>query len=696
MHTTKAPSTSSLSRRLVIWTGVALLLLLAAVAWFGRRTIRERVLREADTGILQAAEQASLVIDRVVAEREGQVRLLASLPSVVDAARLGSTRAAALGLPNDSLEEAERRFDSTRTLDVDPRTRRFLRERGVSLDLAEVLVTDSHGYNAITTERTSDFVQSDEEWWRQAFSSGLSPASASFDESAGRVTISVASAVREGDSAAAAGVMKVVYGLGALQSALSAAATRGVVSVDLIDGEGRVIASSAGSADLKFFLGHPHLPKGEVDAVVRYDDGVAQRASIRSTNRSMWRVVAHTPEALPLGEISAATTALWATAFIVFVALSGALWAMNAFVTRRIAAPAARLAAAAESVAAGDLSIRLPESTVDDEIGRLGRATSEMIRGLRTLTVAIKDSAEETTSMAMDLTASSEGISASSQQMAQTSADLSRQSADMAQTITDMAGNSARLSALSASLTTGASDGVTRNQQLRVLAQENRSLLNTSVRQLEALQAEARKSAVAGESVARASEEIREFVYLVQNIARQSKLLAFSAGMEASRAGQQGAGFTVVAKEVERLAISSAEAAERAEKVVSSLLDKVAESRDSSAQSAAAVDRVRHATQRGVESFGHVEAAVADAEKWTVAIEQASLTTNEVVENTTQRLDALARGTEAFAAAMQEVAASAEEQSASTEEIAATAAALAATAERLSTQAGAFRLGRGS
>ena len=101
----------------------------------------------------------------------------------------------------------------------------------------------------------------------------------------------------------------------------------------------------------------------------------------------------------------------------------------------------------------------------------------------------------------------------------------------------------------------------------------------------------------------------------------------------------------------------------------------------------------KRSTSFGLESFGQVESAVAETEAWTAAIQQAALTSNSVVEHTTQRLDALARGTEAFAAAMQEVAASAQEQSASTEEIAGTASALASTAEKLANQAGRFRLG---
>ena len=296
-------STSSLSRRLVRTTAATLFLLLAALAWAGSRLLRDRVLRVSDTAVLQAAEQAALVIEGAVAERERQVGLLASLPTVVDAAREGSALASRLGLIGQPLETAERRFEVARTLDVDPRTRRFLLDRAASLDLAEVLLTDTNGFNAITTDRTSDFVQSDEAWWQEAMRQGMSRAEAAYDESAKRVSISVASAVREGDSTAALGVLKVVYGLAALQDAVRAAATGGLIAVELIDSAGRVIASSTAPPDLKPLPGHREVSRTAVERVVRYHAGSTQRAAVQMTNDGAWRVVAHTPEATVLADL---------------------------------------------------------------------------------------------------------------------------------------------------------------------------------------------------------------------------------------------------------------------------------------------------------------------------------------------------------------------------------------------------------
>ena len=700
MHAVPSPDSEhgietarSLSTSIVFAIGAASLLALAALVWTGSTLVRGYIAEQADTRIASAADQTALVIGRVIAERERQVTLLASLPAMVDAARAGTERARELGLAGQSTESLERRFDAQRTLGVDPRVRRFLADRSASLDLAEVLLTDRNGFNAVTSARTSDFVQSDEEWWRRAFRAGFAPSAASFDESAKRVSVSVAAAVRESDADPAAGVLKVVYGLAPIQEAITRAASGSGATIDLIDEDGSVIVSSTDSAGLRALPGFAAIRVARGDAFVDYDaGGDVRRAAIRLSNGGAWRIVSHTSESVIAAQLRRALLWLSLIGGGMFAALIGALVVANIFMTRRISRPAAALAVAAESVAAGDFSVNVGLSDADDEIGRLTRATSKMIAELRRLATAITTSSRETTTMAVEITAGAEHMASAAQQMADTSGDLSAQSTDMAETIQEMATDAARLVALSEELTTGAHDGVERNQRLRDLAVENRARFDASARELDSLVDEVQSSAASVEALAAASGEIKAFVTLVQKMARQSKLLALNAAMEAARAGDQGEGFAVVAGEVRRLSASSSEAAERTEKLVVDVLQRIEQSRVSSARSAAVVHSVRELTRHGLESFTQVEQAVNDTESWTAEIDRAAGTMSTVVTETTRRLDALARGTETFAAAMQEVAASAQEQSASTQEIAAAAGALSGAAERLSALVATVRL----
>ena len=368
---------------------------------------------------------------------------------------------------------------------------------------------------------------------------------------------------------------------------------------------------------------------------------------------------------------------------VLLLTLAALVFVLHHFLARRISRPATELAEAAESVAAGDFTVRLRHGAADDEMGRLARAVGAMILELRRLASAIAGSAHETTAMSHDITASSEQMAAAAGEIAHTASDLSAQSAGMAGTIGELAQSAGELRTLSETLCAGAHEGVERNTTLRTLALENRAGLDASTMALETLGEDVQASATAIHALDEASQEIRSFVTLVRKLARQSKLLALNAAMEAARAGEHGEGFAVVASEVRRLASMSADAAERTEEIVNGVLSGIEQSRASAGRAVATTETVRATTVRASESFAEIERAVAGAESWTASVEETSSATSRLVAEMTERLESLSVGTETFAAAMQQVAASSQQQSASTEEIAAAANVLAAAADRL-------------
>ena len=684
---------STIKRRVVLLFGGLTFAVLLFIVTTANTAVSNFIGTQADARLIDASRRSALLVERALVERERETLLLASSPVIIDAAREGARQAAGLRLDTLAVQSLERRFAARRSLEVSPAARTYLREVASTLEIAEVIVTDRNGHNAVTSEQTSDFVQRDEAWWQRAIRTRLTAPEADYDESARQAVVIFAAPVRARESDAPSGVIKVAFGLDRMGSALGRAGEASGITIDLVDLTGRVIASSGGLAPMSPLPGHASLlEQPATDSIITYDGDVRQRAAVTSLAGGRWRLVTHMDQSLAFRDLDRARLALWVTAAVLFVVLLSALAYISRDITRRVSNPAAQLAAAAERVAAGDLSVTLDVSRSDDEIGRLSRATAAMIGELRRLALALRTSAHETDSMAAEITVGTEHMAASAQEMAQTSSELSQQAINMADSIQMMAGDAGQLVTIAAELDAGAHEGVQRNSALRSLSRDNRARLDESARALETLVAEVDASADAIGAVATASEEVKAFVTFVQKMARQSKLLALNAAMEAARAGEHGEGFAVVATEVRRLASGAAESAERTEMLVATVLERVQKALESCEQTKSTARGVLGTTQLGYESFEQIERAVIENEVWTSAIERAATGSNDLVVEMTKRLDAMARGTETFASAMQQVAASSQEQSASTEEIASIAAQLASASRRLSTLVETFRI----
>ena len=627
------------------------LLFVAAVVWIGSAGLARFVEAQADGRLLDAGHRSVALVDRMLAARQREMALIAAHPTIVAAARgvPGAARGAV----------ALARLVNAVGLTVAPR---------------------GAGEPA---------------WVGEAAGGGTTGGSALLDSAGTRVVLAIASAVRDPASGQPIGAVRGLFPLTPLEEALGRAGAGSAIQVDVIDATGHVVSTTSGAARLAMMPGYERLAASARDSIFSFDHGAGgtRRATMFFTNGGQWRLLSHADQGALAAPAREARRLLLAGGLALLGVVALALWLVGRYVARRVSDPATELAGIAEAVAAGDLSVEVGRTETDDEIGRLRRATGGMIIELRRLAMTMRTAAQETAAMSTEITASSEEMSASAQEMARTSNELSGQAQDMARLIRDAAADATNLSTISDTLTAGARDGVARNAALRALAHDSRGRLDASIQALESLAAEVQTSATAVEALAIASEEVRAFVTLVHKMARQSKLLALNAAMEAARAGDQGQGFAVVATEVRRLAATSSEAAEKTEALVRDIVGRIEQSRGASAHTVGTVQSVLEATRHGVESFGEIERAVRDAERWAGDAERTATTAGGLVAAITRRLGDLSKGTEQFAAAMEEVAAGSEEQSASTEEIAAAAQALATAADRLARLVATFRLG---
>ncbi|MBW8838810.1 MAG: hypothetical protein JF602_02990 [Gemmatimonadetes bacterium] len=187
------------------------------------RTAADFLSDRADTRLRDVARRGELVTEQALLERARQVELIGASPTVVDAARVGAQRSAQMGLVGRPVEALERQMAGTRNLAVSESAARYLRSQLAPLGVAEMFVTDVNGFTAVATEMTSDFVQSDEAWWRDAVRKGLTSAEAEYDESARQTVVSIAGSIREPGQDRPEGVIKIAFGIPTLDAALGRA-----------------------------------------------------------------------------------------------------------------------------------------------------------------------------------------------------------------------------------------------------------------------------------------------------------------------------------------------------------------------------------------------------------------------------------------------------------------------------------------
>jgi methyl-accepting chemotaxis protein len=206
------------------------------------------------------------------------------------------------------------------------------------------------------------------------------------------------------------------------------------------------------------------------------------------------------------------------------------------------------LAGALDSLAAGDLTVRLGEA-FPGEYEKLRADFNAAVEKLEEVLRAIATS-----------TAS---ISSGTAEISNGSEDLSRRTEHQAATLEETAASLDEITATVQKTAEGATAGREAVAAAKGDAERSGDVVSRAV--------------VAMNAIEKSAREINQIIGVVDEIAFQTNLLALNAGVEAARAGDAGKGFAVVASEVRGLAQRSADAAKEIKGLISASSQQVAE-----------------------------------------------------------------------------------------------------------------------
>jgi twitching motility protein PilJ len=217
-----------------------------------------------------------------------------------------------------------------------------------------------------------------------------------------------------------------------------------------------------------------------------------------------------------------------------------------------------RLLLQIEEARRGDLSI---QAQVDEgEVGSIADAFNATLRSLRLLVSQVQTSANQVHDSAITNNDLITRLSdeATLQERAIQSAERSVQG--IAQSIQSVA-KSAQVAAKIA-------------RTSRVAAQQGQETMDETVANIDTIRATVADTSKKAKRLAESSQEISKIVSIISDISEKTNLLAFNASIEATRAGENGQGFRVVADEVRRLAEQVTSSAQEIEQLISGIQEE--------------------------------------------------------------------------------------------------------------------------
>lgn len=383
-----------------------------------------------------------------------------------------------------------------------------------------------------------------------------------------------------------------------------------------------------------------------------------------------------------VSEVEEAAKPVFNTAIIVFSITLIVAGTLIFFIVRSISKRLSNLARFSKKVSEGDLRDKLQIQS-DDEIGQVGKGFNTMIDSLRSLIGAVQTSVENVASSSEELTASAgqtskatEHITLAIEQFSSGNESQNDKVELSSEELEEMNRGLQNMNESAESITASSIKSTD-------IAGEGGQLVEKTASQMNVIDQSVKKAENVISALESKSKDITQILGVINGIADQTNLLALNAAIEAARAGESGRGFSVVAEEVRKLAVQSANSAKEIENLIKEIVQDI----DVSQEVFTAVNREVQSglsfTEQTKVSFHNIFDMTKEISNQLQAMNQTVVQLSKGSAHVSEAVREIADVSRESSANIQDIAASAEEQLASMEEISSSSATLSSMAEEL-------------
>ncbi len=206
-------------------------------------------------------------------------------------------------------------------------------------------------------------------------------------------------------------------------------------------------------------------------------------------------------------------------------------------------------------LADGDLTVR---AEVKENItGAIADSINYTIDSLRGLVTGINRASQQVSTATNQAQATSVGLLSAAEKQSSQIAETTEAFGNMTRSISQVSSNAFQASQVA-------------QRSLQAATQGSQAVQNT-IAGMNGIREQIQETSKRIKRLGESSQEIGEIVELISDITEQTNILALNAAIQAASAGEAGRGFTVVAEEVQRLAVRSSEATKQIGAIVKTI-----------------------------------------------------------------------------------------------------------------------------